>query len=184
MKVKYAEIGICGLSCKLCPRYFTEGKSRCGGCKSEIRMSAGCPFITCAIKKKGVKFCWDCDENEACEKWRKHRDFSEHHDTFICYQKLEDNINFIQKNGVNEFERVQKIREQLLREMLCDFNEGRSKNYYCIAATVMGIDELKDALKRAIKVSNDRDMKYKSKLLHSILDEIAEKENYYLKLRK
>ncbi|WP_241422576.1 hypothetical protein [Candidatus Contubernalis alkaliaceticus] len=56
MKIKYPAIGICGLSCRLCPRYNTEAKSRCLGCKSEDRMAVGCPFITCAVKKKGVEF--------------------------------------------------------------------------------------------------------------------------------
>jgi len=28
MIIKYPEIGICGLSCRLCPRYHTESKSK------------------------------------------------------------------------------------------------------------------------------------------------------------
>ena len=184
MIVKYPEIGICGLSCRLCPRYHTESKSRCGGCKSEFRMAAGCPFITCAIKKKGIEFCWQCKENETCEKWRKHREFSKQVDSFICYQKLEDNIAFIQKNGVNEFEKEQKTRENLLKEMLQEFNEGRSKSYYCIAATVLDIEELEEALTKAKKDSIGLEIKERSKVLHSILDKLAERKNYYLKLRK
>ncbi len=184
MIVKYPEIAICGLSCRLCPRYHTESKSRCGGCKSEFRMSAGCPFITCAIKKKGIEFCWQCKENETCEKWRKHREFSKWVDSFKCYQKLENNIAFIQKNGVNEFEKVQKTRESLLKETLQEFNEGRSKSYYCVAATVLDIEELEEVLTEAKKDSIGLEIKGKSKVLHSILDEIAKRKNYYLKLRK
>ncbi len=185
IKIKYPEIGICGLSCRLCPRYHTESKSRCGGCKSEFRMSAGCPFITCAIKKKGIEFCWQCEENESCEKWKKHRGFSKRVDSFICYQKLEDDIVFIKKNGVNEFEKIQKKREDLLKEMLYKFNEGRSKTYYCIAATVFEVEELKEALKEAgEKSATGFELKEKSKILHSILDEIAFRKNYCLRLRK
>ena len=147
-------------------------------------MSAGCPFITCAIKKKGIEFCWQCTENETCEKWRKHRGFSKQVDSFICYQKLEDNIAFIQKNGVSEFEKIQKKREDLLKEMLHELNEGRSKSYYCIAATALEIEELEEALTKAKKDSIGLEIKGKSKVLHSILDEIAERKNYYLKLRK
>jgi len=58
-------------------------------------MSAGRPFITCAIKKKRIEFCWQCKENKTCDKWRKHREFSKQLDSFICYQKLEDNVAFI-----------------------------------------------------------------------------------------
>jgi len=147
-------------------------------------MSAGCPFITCAVKNKGVEFCWQCKENETCEKWRKHREFSKRVDSFICYQKLEDNITFIQKNGVHEFEKIQKKREDLLKEMLHEFNEGRSKSYYCIAATALEIEELEEALTKAKKDSIGLEIKGKSKVLHSILDKIAERKNYYLKLRR
>jgi len=147
-------------------------------------MSAGCPFITCAVKNKGVEFCWQCKENETCEKWRKHRESSKRVDSFICYQKLEDNITFIQKNGVHEFEKIQKKREDLLKEMLHEFNEGRSKSYYCIAATALEIEELEEALTKAKKDSIGLEIKGKSKVLHSILDKIAERKNYYLKLRR
>lgn len=184
MQINYTEIGICGLSCRLCPRYNTETESKCDGCKSENRMAVGCPFITCAVKNKGIEFCWDCEDNKTCEKWKKHREFGKQHDTFICYQKLEDNISFIQKHGAGEFEQVQKIRENLLKEMLQEFNEGRSKSYYCIAVTVFEIDELKKALTKAKEDSTELEIKAKSKILHSILDEIAEGKNYCLKLRK
>jgi len=75
-------------------------------------------------------------------------------------------------------------REELLKEMLQEFNEGRSKSYYCIAATVLDIDELKMALDEAMKVSGEMDIKRRSGCLHSILDEIAGQKGYYLKLRK
>ncbi len=148
-------------------------------------MVVGCPFITCAVKKKGIEFCWECEESNTCEKWRKHREAGKRHDSFKCYQTLEEDISFIHKNGINEFEKIQKQREQLLKEMLKDFNEGRSKSYYCIAATVLELEELKEALTQAKKESDGIDsIKEKSKILHSILDDISFKKKYYLRLRK
>ncbi len=147
-------------------------------------MAVGCPFITCAVKKKGIEFCWECDESENCDKWREHRAHSRQYDSFVCYQRLEDNIAFIRQNGLKEFDKTQKMRERLLREMLDGFNEGRSKTYYSIAATVIDTEELKTALLRAKRESAGLEMKEKSKLLHSLLDEIAESKQYTLKLRK
>lgn len=184
MKVAFPRIGICGLSCRLCPMYHAEGKSKCGGCKSEFRMAVGCPFITCAIKKKEIEFCWDCTEHIICEKWSKHREAGKQHDSFKCYQKLEANISFIQEHGIKEFEKLQIIREKLLKEMLQGFNDGRSKRYYCIAATVFKIDELQELLNKGTEQSIDLDIKEKSKVLHSLLDSAAKKKNYLLKLRK
>ena len=184
MNIRYPEIGICGLSCRLCPTYNTEAASRCGGCKSESRMAVGCPFITCAVKRKEIEFCWDCKESQTCPKWKKHRELGKQYDSFKCYQKLEDDINFIQANGIEKFEEQQRSRERILTEMLREFNEGRSKSYYCIAATVLEIGELRNALNDARKQSTGLDMKSKSRVMHSLLDTIASSKNYLLKLRK
>jgi len=158
--------------------------SRCPGCKSDDRIKVGCPFITCAIKRKGIEFCWDCVERDTCEKWKQHRESGKKVDSFKCYQKLEDNIAFINTKGISEFEEIQKIKEQLLRTMIAEFNEGRSKSYYCIAATVLEIEELQSSLAEAKQKSAGQDIKNKSRLLHSILDNIGRKKNYCLKLRK
>jgi hypothetical protein len=85
---------------------------------------------------------------------------------------------------VNAFERAQQAREKLLREMLQEFNEGRSKTYYSIAATVMEIEQLRKALALAMRKSAGLGTREKSQALHSLLDDIAEKEHYVLKLRK
>jgi len=181
---KWLEVGICGLSCRLCPMFHSSSESKCRGCKSDTRITVGCPFITCAVKKKGIDFCWQCKENVTCEKWKRHREASIHGDSFVCYQKLEDNIQYILENSVEVFEEEQIIRENMLKEMLKEFNEGRSKTFYCIASTVLEPEELRNALHQAQKQSVGLDLRDKSKILHQILNTIAENKNYCLKLRK
>jgi hypothetical protein len=105
-------------------------------------------------------------------------------DSFVCYQKLEDNISFIQKHGIAEFEKQQKTRERLLSEMLKEFNEGRSKTYYCIAATILEIADLDESLVEARKKANGLEPREKALILHEILDQMAERMKYCLKLRK
>ncbi len=184
MKIDHIEIGICGLSCRLCPAYYRETQSKCGGCKSEYRMGAPCPFHNCALKKKRVEFCGFCNENMSCVRWRKHREMGKQHDSIVCYQKLEDNIHSIQKNGMMEFEKQQKTRENVVKSMLAEFNDGRSKTFYCVAATVLEIGELEKAIEEAREKSTNLDLKTKAGIMHSILDSIAENKKYLLKLRK
>ena len=184
MKIEFPEIGVCGLSCRLCPRYHTDTKSKCDGCKSEGRIAVGCPFITCAVKKKEIEFCWDCVESTSCEKWAKHRELGKAYDSFKCYQKLESDILFIQSQGVLGFEKLQTTREQILKEMLNQFNEGRSKSYYCIAATILEIDELKKIIPKAKVLSEGMNIQDKSKVMHSLINSVAKDKNYNLKLRK
>jgi hypothetical protein len=184
MNIQHPEVGVCGLSCKLCPMYQTQTKSKCAGCKSLDRMAVGCPFITCAIKKKGVEFCWECPENNTCDRWKKHRKAGKKYDSFKCYQKLEDDISFVLKHGINKFEEQQRVKAQILREMLSQFNDGRSKSIYCIAATVMKIEELQDILIKARQQSKEMTLKEKAKIMHSLLELASKDKAYLLKLRK
>ncbi len=175
---------MCGLSCRLCPTYQADTQSRCAGCKSESRMKVGCPLITCAVKKRGIEFCWQCPEDKNCERWRERRERGRSHDSFVCYQRLEDNIAFISHRGISAFVEDQIEREQLLKAMLAEFNEGRSKSFYSIVATIMDIQEIRQAVARARNESVGKDIKGRSKALHLIFDEIAEEKKYNLRLRK
>lgn len=147
-------------------------------------MAAACPFITCAVKRKGIEFCWLCSEAENCARLKKNREFAKLHDTATCYQRIEENARFIQKNGAAEFENQQRMREQLLRAMLAEFNEGRSKSRFCVAATVMEIGELEAVLEAAREKTKELDLKAKAEVMHSLLDEVAKQKGYMLKLRK
>lgn len=184
MQIRYPEIGICGLACPLCPRFHTRGSSRCEGCKSPARMAAGCPFITCAVKKKGIEFCWECDERRTCERWREHSEFGRRHDTFVCYGQLEANIAFLEEHGAREFQKAQRKRVRLLNQMLEQFDEGRSKTFYCIAATLLEVADLETALEHAGRESSGGDIKAKAQSLHSQLNEIAARQGLELALRK
>jgi hypothetical protein len=184
MKIEHPEIGVCGLSCRLCPSYHSKSGSRCGGCKSEGRMKVGCPFLTCAVKKRGIEFCWQCPEHEGCEKWNGHRKRGQVRDSFVCYQRLEENIAFVGRSGISAFVEDQREREQLLSAMLAGFNEGRSKSFFCVVATVMDVREITRAITQAEAESAGKDVKSRSKALHALFDKIAEERGYNLKLRK
>jgi len=185
MEIRYPEVGVCGLSCRLCPRHHTEGESRCGGCKTESRMAAGCPFITCALRRQGVEFCWDCEQAASCERWAAHRAYGRERDTFVCYAALEENIAAVERDGIEAFVAEQSLREQLLREMLAEFNEGRSKTRFSIAATVLSVDELRSALEAARReTTGGMDLRQRSRLLRAHLDAAAEARSVTLRLRK
>ncbi|HEY3273805.1 MAG TPA: hypothetical protein VGJ92_08590 [Methanocella sp.] len=184
MEFEHLAVGVCGLSCRLCPRFHTDGSSRCGGCKSPFRMGAGCPFITCAVKKKGIELCTDCVEGETCERWKRHRELSKTVDSFVCYQKLEDNIRSIKRHGIEAFEETQEKRCKLLEEMMAEFDDGRSKSFYCVAATLMEPEELEGAIAFAGASSTGKALKEKAKVMHKVLEDIAREKGYHLALRK
>ncbi|MDD3048943.1 MAG: DUF3795 domain-containing protein [Bacilli bacterium] len=182
-KIKNPKIGVCGLYCGLCPAYVSKGKSRCQGCKTEWRFGGPCSILHCAAKKD-IEFCGNCKDKETCEKWQKHRDASKNYDSFKCYQRLEADILYIEKYGMTKYMQGQEIREKLLLKMLEEYNDGRSKSYYCIVATIFKIDEIEKALNKVSKEITGLTIKEKAKLLHLAFDEIAAKKGYCLKLRK
>lgn len=183
--IRYPTLGICGLSCRLCPRYQSEAASRCGGCKTASRLGAACSIQTCALGRQKVEFCGDCRDSGSCRKWAAHREAGLEHDSFVSYGKLEENISIIQKHGAAEWERLQSRKELLLRTLLTEYNEGRSKSYFCLAATLLELRDLEAALeeeKRNRPVQSD--LKSRSRAIHAILDRMAEKMNVALALRK
>lgn len=131
-----------------------------------------------------MEFCWDCADSGTCEKWRRHREAGNAHDSFKSYQKLEADIAFVKSEGVQVYDSQQRAREALLRRLLDGFNEGRSKSYYCVASTVMEIPELEDALEEAATRSGSLAAKDRAGVIHSLLDGIALKNGYRLVLRK
>ena len=73
--------------------------------------------------------------------------------------------------------------------MLENFNEGRSKSLYCIASALLPLDDLEHALNKTnnqIKVEGIElsDLKSKSKILRTFLNQYASKKNIALKLHK
>jgi len=73
--------------------------------------------------------------------------------------------------------------------MLEEFNEGRSKSFYCITATLLPLENIKESLDAAEKKVKELNIwkehiKTKAKILRDIINRIAESSNIDLKLRK
>ena len=68
--------------------------------------------------------------------------------------------------------------------MLAGYDDGRSKSFYCIAATVMEPEELEQALASAEASSAGMGTKEKAKVMRRVLESIAQEKHYNLALRK
>ena len=186
---KYPTLGCCGLDCGLCPRYYIKGRSRCPGCCGPdfFNKHPGCGHITCCVKKKSLEVCGECDDFP-CSKFDLWFG-NEAGDSFVTHKKTEPNLYFIKKHGVKKFIEQQKERIKLLEEMLEGFNEGRSRSFYCIAATLLSIDDIKkliDLAKKEVKTLGVRkdDVKSKAKILRETIQDVADEKGVDLKLRK
>lgn len=188
----YPTIGVCGLDCGLCPRYYTVGSSRCPGCYGPgfFNKHPSCSFITCCVEKKNLEVCAECSEFP-CSKFKSDEEYQqlEQSSTYPPYKKVMSNLNFIKKHGIKKFIEQQEIRIRLLETMIENFDDGRSRSFFCKAAALLSLANLEDSFDEAtqkIKIDNIKmnDIKIKTKILKKILNGIALKEGVELVSRK
>lgn len=176
---KYPTIAVCGLDCGLCPRYYTIGPSRCPGCGGPdfFTKRPSCSFITCCVKKKNLEVCAECSEYP-CPKFKSEKEYQQlkESSSYPSYKNVIPNFNFIKEYGIEKFVEQQKKRIKVLERMLQDFDDGRSKSFFCKATTVMDLTGLEKSLTEAarrIKTDNIKpdDRRSKAKILKEILTE-------------
>ena len=186
---RFPTIGCCGLDCGLCPRYYTEGSSRCPGCCGPdfFKKNPGCGYITCCVNKRNLEVCGQCTEFP-CSRIVKLLAKGVY-DSFLTHQKIRSNLNFIREKGLGEFIDQQEKRIKLLNKMLAEFNEGRSKSFCCLSSTLLSIKGIEESIKisrtmiEKLGIQKD-DFKIRAKILRKNLQKEAEKEKVELKLTK
>ena len=173
MDKKYVTLGCCGLDCGLCPRFYTKGNSKCPGCYGSNFFDKHplCSFITCCVKKKNLEVCAEYNKFP-CPKFDKE---TGEMDSFITHRRVMTNQKLIKKDGLNDFIEKQKKRIEILNYMIENYDNGRCKNFYCIASTLLSIESLNKSIKEAettIKLNSiaQNDLKNKAKLLKEILN--------------
>jgi hypothetical protein len=188
----YPTIGVCGLDCGLCPRYYTLGPSRCPGCGGLDfdQKRPSCSFITCCVKKKNFEVCAECLEFP-CSKFKSAGEYQqlEESSSYPSCRKIIPNLNFIKEHGIEEFIALQTKRIKLLETMIADFDDGRSRSFFCKAGILLDINTLSSSIDEAngkIKAGNINrdDVKMKAKMLKEMLNEMAAKEGVELLKRK
>ena len=177
----YPTIGVCGLDCGLCPRYYTDGVSRCPGCCGPefLNKHPSCSFITCCVKRKNLEVCAECSDFP-CSRFKNNEAYQQvkESSSYPSYKKVMPNLEFIREQGIEKFVGQQKKRIELLAKMLAGFNDGRSRSFYCKSAALLDLTTLEYSLDRAIQeVKTDNikpnDTKTKAKVLKSILSGIV-----------
>lgn len=186
----FPTIGCCGIDCGLCPRYYTEGSSRCPGCAGpgfrEKRPSCG--YVTCCAQKRKLEVCAECGEFP-CPKFKSWLDSQEVYDSFTTHQAMRPNLDFIRTHGLSRFVEQQAARIGLLRAMMDEFDDGRSRSFYCVAAALLPVAALEESLqdaRRKARPSGDKsaDAKIRAGILRARLESCAARTGVELKLRK
>jgi hypothetical protein len=189
---KFPTIGCCGLDCGLCPRYYTVGPSRCPGCCGPDFFSKrpSCSFITCCLKKKSLETCAECS-GFPCSKFKSDEEYQQMKlsSSYPPDRKIMSNLNFIKEKGLKKFIEQQQRRIRLLEIMIEDFDEGRSRSFFCKAAALLDLTSIQNSINKATKEIKtgkieQNNVKFKAKILKAILSENASKEGIELATKK
>lgn len=82
------------------------------------------------------------------------------------------NLRFIREHGIQKYFEQQTRRRELLETMIQNFDDGRSKSYFCRTAALFDIHDLEKALDEAtdaIAGAQIGDRKMKADTLKKIL---------------
>ncbi|OQB22368.1 MAG: hypothetical protein BWY11_02085 [Firmicutes bacterium ADurb.Bin182] len=181
MSKSYPVIGCCGIECGLCPRFYTEGSSKCPGCGGESfeKLHPACSFKTCCADKRKLEVCSQYAEFPC----RKFEDRSKiERDSFVRHKRIFINHEMIKSGGLKKFIFGLGEHISVLRQALEYYDDGRSKSFYCIAAALLSQAALHSALSEASGIEGDN--KAKAKALRALLTGCARSENVELKLIK
>jgi hypothetical protein len=181
-KRQYPLFSLCGLNCGLCPRYHTDGTSKCPGCGGQDfhLKHPTCPVITCNRKHDNVEYCFQCS-SYPCEKYSRPSEV----DSFISYRNVLDDFEKAKRQGLNHY--VQELDEkvEILASLINNYNDGRNKGFYCIAVNLLKLDDIKNILVK-IHEENEQNISVRDKIkrITLLLEAQAKKDNITLKLRK
>ena len=181
-KRKEASFSLCGLNCCLCPRFHTDGSSKCPGCGGNDFSSKhpSCAVITCNKKHDTVEFCFECSLYP-CKRYQE----PSKTDSFISYKNVLRNLTEAKRN-LKKYLGDLKKKHKYLINLISTYNDGKSKGFYCIAVNLLPIsvlDEIMDYIKNNIK-ENNAGVKDKVKAISGLMKSKAKDLNIELILRK
>nr|MDO8113071.1 DUF3795 domain-containing protein [Candidatus Sigynarchaeota archaeon] len=183
---EHPTIACCGIDCGLCPQHYSAGQSRCPGCGGEdfSLHHPSCSILTCCAKKNKFQTCADCGQFP-CAKMAEW----DAADSFVSHKNSLANLRAIRKEGITCYVEAQKQRVAWLEKVLTDYDDGRSKSFFCLAATFLSMPELTASRREADDRSTSQgldssDKKGKAKILKELLQKRAGEEHVELKMRK
>jgi len=166
---------LCGLNCGLCPRFNTEGESKCPGCggKDFNKKHPSCKVINCSKQHNNVDYCFNCNSFK-CNKY-----LSNTKDSFITYKNVNNDLTYCIDNGIDKYMEILNKKIDILKFLLKKYNNGRLKNFYCISVNLLSIEDLNDIM----ETINKNDIK-EIDVVVKLIEDKAKEKNIELKLRK
>jgi hypothetical protein len=179
---KYETIAACGIDCGLCPRFYTKGDSTCPGCGglNFKEKHPSCGVLTCCVTINGFETCAEC-RDFPCFRFKTD---SSNYDSFTTHRKMFSNLEEIKSVGIKQFIEKQKIQIDILRDLLTNYDDGRAKNFFCQACSLLPIGKLQEIHNEIKSEVENVILQEKSKLARKLITKTADLLHIDLKLNK
>jgi translation initiation factor IF-1 len=182
-KRQYSQFSLCGLNCGLCPRYHTDGSSKCPGCGGpDFHLKhPSCAVITCNSKHDNVEYCFQCSAYP-CEKYTK----TSTQDSFITYRHVVADFEKARRGGIKAYQKELDEKAAILESLIANYNDGKRKGFYCNAVNLLELSDIRKVMAHiAGKIARlDIGLKEKIKLIVELFESKAKEKNIELRLRK
>lgn len=179
---QYPLLSACGLNCGLCPRYHTDGISKCPGCAGEgfFAKHPSCGVTSCCQRHGGIEYCYQCDEYP-CKRY----DGAESCDSFITHRNMLKDFDKVKRIGLDAYQSELNEKVEVLKRLLSNYNAGRQKSFFCIAVNLLELTDVKEVMAQLEQeIEPDFSIKEKALTAVSLFNNMAEKRNVILKLIK
>lgn len=178
---KYPLFSACGLNCGLCPRFHTDGTSKCPGCAGEgfSAVHPPCGVLSCC-QRKDLEYCILCDEYP-CNKY----DGADLSDSFITHKNQLTDFDRAKRIGLETYESELSIKVQILEELLRNYDDGHRKGFYCLAVNLLELQDINLIMEQiADEVEPQAPMKHKATTVVRLFQAMADEKGVILQLRK
>ena len=176
----YPLFSACGLNCGLCPRYQTNGQSKCPGCsgKGFLSKHPTCGVLSCSQRHE-YEYCYQCAEY-LCKKY----DNADMSDSFITHRNQFRDLE-IAKINFEKYKAILNEKVEILEGLLEEYDDGRRKSFYCIAINLLNLQDIKAVLEQLrIKSNPNESKKNKATLATGLFQSLADERGISLQLRK
>ena len=166
---------LCGLNCGLCPMLLGN---HCGGCGNG---NQSCKIARCSLEHGKIEYCYECGQYP-CEKYQN----MEEYEIFIPSRRRKADLERAQTIGIEQYTLEQQEKAQILSYLLSNYNDGRRKNFFCVAVNLLEIPELREVLNQIKSDGEMADLPKKEQCAYvaALLRAVAERKNIEIKLRK
>lgn len=167
---------LCGLNCSLCPMFV---RGDCTGCRAGSWCAASCKIAPCSVAHGGFDYCFECPEYP-CAKY----DGIDKRDSLISHRDQLVDMEKARRIGIEAYRDEQRVKAALLRRLLDVYDDGTRDVFFCLAANMLEVDDLRMAIDRIDAATGGMSVLGKANFAERELRQLANEKGVPLELRQ